>query len=215
MTTPETHRRAKWKRGSALINKVCALLASVALVSSGPGHAKQSPDSMQVRSAQESAALQPSPEMKKLSDAFTGDWIVRESFEVDATRHGMGRQGTASFRLGPGFSLIENYQSNGSAGELHFLAMLWWDQSARVYRLLTCANNDGCELRGTAQWQGNTLLNSWQEDVDGRQATFNDSFTDITPSGFRLVSEGSVSGKLIWRVVTKYSRSQKRKPQGK
>ena len=97
------------------------------------------------------AQLLPSPEMQRLFDAFTGEWAVSESFEISPSRHGQTRQGTASFRAGPGFSLIEDYQSNGSAGKLNFLAVLWWDQSAKSYRLLTCANNDGCEVRGTAK----------------------------------------------------------------
>jgi hypothetical protein len=29
---------------------------------------------------------------------------------------------------------------------------------------------------------------------------------DILPSSFRLVSEGTVGGKAIWRVITKYER---------
>src|SRR6266496_6275039 len=90
-----------------------------------------------------STELCASPEMQKLIDAFVGDWVVSENFEVSASRQDQTRQGTASFRAGPGFSLIEDYKSNGSAGELNFLGILWWDQAARVYRLLTCVNNDG------------------------------------------------------------------------
>src|SRR3981081_1028622 len=104
-----------------------------------------------------------SPEMQKLIDAFVGDWVGSENFEVSASRQGQTRQGTASFRAGPGFSLIEDYKSNGSAGELNFLGILWWDQPTRVYRLLTCSNNDGCQVRGNAKWEGNALVNSWEE----------------------------------------------------
>lgn len=87
---------------------------------------------------------QPSREMQRLLDVFVGSWTVSESFEVSASKPGKARQGTASFRVGPGLSLVEDYKSNGSAGELSFLALLWWDRSTRLYRLLTCANNDGC-----------------------------------------------------------------------
>jgi hypothetical protein len=152
------------------------------------------------------ADLRPSAEMQRLLDAFRGDWTVSESFEVSESRQGRTRQGTASFRAGPGFSLIEDYKSNGSAGELNFLALLWWDESAKVYRLLTCANNDGCEVRGTAQWEGNRLVNSWDEEINGKKVALTDSFEDISPSGFRLVSEGSADGKIVWRVITKYTR---------
>src|SRR5262249_12735436 len=145
--------------------------------------------------------LQPSPEMRRLFDAFVGQWAVTESFEVSASRQGKARTGTASFREGPGFSLIEDYRSNGSAGELRFLALVWWDPSAQVYRLLTCANNDGCQLRGTLKWEGNALVNSWEEKINEKPATFKDSFVDISRSSFRLVSEGSADGKTIWHVT--------------
>lgn len=153
-----------------------------------------------------STELRPSPEMQKLFDAFRGKWSVSESFEVSASQQGKTRQGVALFHAGPGFSLIEDYKSNGSAGDLNFLALLWWDQAAQAYRLFTCANNDGCAVRGTAKWDGNALVNSWQEEINGKPATFKDSFVDISPSAFRLVSEGSSNGKTIWRVITKYRR---------
>src|SRR5215831_18045869 len=70
-----------------------------------------------------SAEFRPSPEMQKLFDAFVGSWRVSESFEVSASRQGKIRKGTASFRTGPGSSLIEDYESDGSAGALKFLAL--------------------------------------------------------------------------------------------
>jgi hypothetical protein len=154
--------------------------------------------------------LQPSPEMQRIIDTFSGNWTVRETFEVSASRQGKTRQGTASFRVGPGFSLIEDYRSGGSAGSLRFLALLWWDQTAQVYRLLTCANNDGCSMRGTVIWEGKELVNSWEETVDGKTARFKDSFVDIQPTSFRLVSEGSTGEKTIWRVITEYTRPERK-----
>lgn len=154
--------------------------------------------------------FRPSPEMQRLFDVFNGKWKVAEHFEISGSRQGGSRLGTASFRSGPGFSLIEDYTSKGSAGPLHFFALLWWDQSAQAYRLLTCANNDGCRMRGTAKWEGNTLVNSWTQDESGKPVAFRDSFEDISPRGFRLVSEGMSGGKIIWRVVTQYTRLKAR-----
>jgi len=156
----------------------------------------------------DSDEFQPVPEMQRLVDTFAGEWRVSETFalEVGTPRQEKTRQGTVSFRVGPGVSLIEDYRSNGSAGNLRFLGLLWWDQSAQLYRLLTCANNEGCRLRGTAKSEGRDLVNSWEEKVDGKVATFKDSFVDILPTSFRLVSEGTAEGKAIWRVITKYER---------
>lgn len=150
--------------------------------------------------------VQPAPEMQKLYDAFVGNWQVTESFEISTERQGKNRVGTARFRMAPGVSLIEEYQSTGSAGSLSFMALLWWDPSAQIYRLLTCTNNDGCQLRGTARREGKELVNSWREDVGGKSAKFKDSFVDLSPSSCCLVSEGTAKGKTIWRVITRYKR---------
>ena len=191
------------------MNRIGTSAAFIALLGAlwggthNPGATGQKPVRSEVRT---------SAEMQKLADAFDGVWNVTETFEVSASQQGKTRRGIASFRLGPGVSLIEDYQSNGSAGELKFFALLWWDQSVRVYRLLTCANNDGCRLRGTAKWEGQEFVNSWEENVDGETVNLKDSFVDISPSSFRLISEGTEDGKKVWRVITKYERKEKGKP---
>jgi hypothetical protein len=152
----------------------------------------------------------PSPEMRRVLDAFVGDWDVEETFEVSARHRGEGRRGTATFREGAGPALVEVYRSDGSAGPLRFLGVLWWDAAAARYRFLTCANADGCEVRGTARWEGAALVNSWEEDVAGKRAAFRDAFVDISQDAFRLVSEGTADGKTIWRVVTRYTRRKGR-----
>jgi hypothetical protein len=185
------------------MNRILTTAALMALLGVWHGHSQQ-PDATGPKSA--SGEFRPVPEMQKLLDAFSGDWQVSENFGVGRSHQGETRKGTATFRAGPGYSLIEDYKSTGSAGSLTFLGLLWWDHSAHVYRLLTCANNDGCQLRGTAKWDGKDLVNSWDEKVDGKTATFKDSFVDISPSSFRLVSEGSEDGKTIWHVITEYKR---------
>ena len=185
------------------MNRIGIAVAFMALL--GSWGQTQKPDATVLKSL--NSEERPSPQMQRLFDAFVGSWQVTETFEISGSRQGKMRQGKASFRAGPGPSLIEDYRSTGSAGELDFLAFLWWDQPAGVYRLLTCANNDGCELRGTAKWQGKEFVNSWEEKVDGKTAIFQDSFVDFSPSSFRLISEGVANDKTIWRVITKYERS--------
>jgi hypothetical protein len=58
--------------------------------------------------------------MERLRNAFVGKWTVKEAFEVSASKRGKTREGSPP--SGPGFSLTEDSQSNGSGGELHFLA---------------------------------------------------------------------------------------------
>jgi len=148
----------------------------------------------------------PSPEIKKLLQAFAGNWSVSENFEVSATKQGRTRRGVCTIQEAPGFSMAEDCQTNGSAGELRFLAVLWWDSKADAYQFFTCANRDGCAIRGTARWEGNSLVNTWIEEDHGKQAAYKDSFVDITPTSFTLVSEGITDGTPVWRVITKYIR---------
>ena len=155
-----------------------------------------------------SPSLNPSAEIDRLLKAFGGDWNVSEDFEVSASKQGQSRQGYATFTAGPGFSLVENYRSSGSAGDLSFLGILWWDPKSNAYPFFTCTNDNGCNIRGNARWEGKNLVNTWQEEVDGKQATFKDSFVDISPASFTLISEGVSDGSPIWRVVTKYVRTK-------
>src|SRR5215469_18156010 len=103
--------------GAASMNKFATTAASIVLfcVALGPtkktGTAAPKWDSDEIR---------PSAEMQRLVDTFSGKWRVSETFELEVgtPRPGKTRQGTASFRLGPGVSLIEDYRSAGSAGSL-------------------------------------------------------------------------------------------------
>ena len=151
-------------------------------------------------------SLRPSPAMARLYRAFLGEWIVHESFEVGGSERGATRDGTATFREGAGFSLVEDYRSDGTAGELRFLALFWWDPGAGAYPLMTCANSRGCAMRGTARWEGDTLVNAWDVVEGGKKVSHRDSFIDISPGSFRLVSEGVSEGKTEWRVMTRYTR---------
>jgi hypothetical protein len=158
----------------------------------------------------EKQQLHPSAEMERLRKAFAGDWSVSENFAISASKQGATRHGRATFTVGPGFSLVENYRSTGSAGDLRFLGILWWDPKSNAYQFFTCANDEGCALRGTARWEGNNLVNTWEEEVNGKPALFKDSFVDISPDSFTLISEGVSDGTPIWRVTTRYVRGNTR-----
>ena len=96
------------------------------------------PDALPVAAA--SAA---SPSMNKLFRVFVGDWTVSETFQRNEFfPRGGERKGEARFTVGTGgTSLIEDYHSNGSAGKLDFLLVIWWVPDARVYKVFTCSNS--------------------------------------------------------------------------
>jgi hypothetical protein len=196
------------------MRKSCSVLTLLVISCGAWGQPQKSDASDNTKRSAESR-VRASPEMGRLLNAFVGKWVVKETFEVSASKQGRTREGTATFRAGPGFSLIEEYRSNGSAGDLRFLALLWWDPKSQVYPLLTCANNDGCRLRGTARWEGMNLVNTWEEEIEGKKISFKDSFVDISPSSFTLVSEGLGDGTAVWRVTTKYTKQTTKQPANK
>ena len=131
------------------------------------------------------------PEMHKLFRAFLGRWTVKETFERNEFSPGGGsRSGTARFTVGSGgTSLIEDYHANGSAGRLDFLAVIWWDPGAKAYRVFTCANGrDACSMRGAAAWAGDSFVNDYDQSLNGISTKLEDSFSQITPNSFKLVS---------------------------
>jgi hypothetical protein len=195
------------------MKKSCGVLTLLAISCGAWGQPQKSHASDTKRPAE--TEVRASPEMERLLNAFVGKWLVKETFQVDASKKGRTRDGTANFRAGPGFSLIEEYRSNGSAGDLRFLALLWWDPKSQVYRLLACANNDGCRLRGTARWEGMSLVNTWDEEIEGKKMFFQDSFVDISPSSFTLVSKGLGDAAVVWRVTTKYTKQTTEVPPDK
>jgi hypothetical protein len=152
------------------------------------------------------SAFQTPPEMRRLLETFVGEWNVSENFEVSATKQGRTRQGSCDIKAGPGVSMLEDCRTNGSAGELQFLAVLWWDANADAYQFFSCANASGCAMRGTARWEGNRLVNRWEEEDKGKRVAFQDSFVDFSPTSFTLISEGISDKVPLWRVVTRYVR---------
>src|SRR5437764_11285857 len=72
-------------------------------------------------------------EVQKLLRSFEGTWSVFESFQKSEFFPKAGaRTGTAKITPGPGrLSLIEDYHSSGSAGNLDLLAVTWWGNAAQ------------------------------------------------------------------------------------
>jgi hypothetical protein len=65
------------------------------------------------------------------------------------------------------------------------------------------------------RWEGMSLVNIWEEEIEGKKISFKDSFVDISPSSFTLVSEGLRDGTAVWRVTTKYTKQTTKQPADK
>jgi hypothetical protein len=154
--------------------------------------------------------------MNKLFRLFVGDWTVSEAFHKNEFfPKGGERKGEAHFTIGTGgTSLIEDYHSNGSAGKLDFLLVTWWDSEARVYKVFTCSNNPDHAggLRGTACWEGDTLVNEYEDTVNGKQLKFQDRFTKMNTGGVALVAGIVRAGKDFQPLITTIYRRKIRGP---
>ena len=178
----------------------CCLLCGVAFLFS-PALA-QSPDSTA------------SPEMAQLAKVFAGDWNT-----VEIVQHGKpvpddaGRHGTVHVRLaGGGTALVSEGQSVGTVGgELRWFITIWWDPNEKRYRFLTCFKtlaDAGCELRGTAHWDGETFVNDYEEVISGKRTKMQDLWTDIAPDSHTLTEAHDIGNGVMKPYVVSHSTRQ-------
>src|SRR5881275_345203 len=132
------------------------------------------------------------PEMARLAKVLAGDWNTVEVVQHgQPVAEGAGRRGTIQVRLtGGGTALVSEGHSVGTVGgDLRWFITIWWDSNAKTYRFLTCFKTSaaaGCELRGTAHWEGETFVNDYEEVIDGKRTRIQDLWTDITPNSHKL-----------------------------
>lgn len=150
---------------------------------------------------------QPSSEMQKLISTFTGTWLLSETYEPsEGMPSGGVGQGQQIWRTGPGeFSLIEEYHSKSSRGEISGLSVTWWDEKAQGYRALWCVNTNpgGCiVMANLAKWEGNQFIVGDQFERNGKKFTFKEVVSDITPSSFTQTLYQGESGGELSRLMT-------------
>jgi hypothetical protein len=137
------------------------------------------------------ANVQPTQETKRLFEAFAGDWDTLEKRErTQFFPTGGERKGRSHVRLAAGGAmLVMEGHSDGSAGPLSYIIVIWWDKDANLYRYFTCFKDagSGCEVRGEARWDGDKFVNDYEEVVNGHKMKFRDTFQDITPNSHTLV----------------------------
>jgi hypothetical protein len=164
---------------SAARTAILVLAVVVAVVSQG------------LASAQENSAPV-SPEMAKLSEALAGDWNTTETMvRSQFFPNGGARRGHSHVALtAGGRALMSEVHSDGSAGKLDGVVIVWWEKTAGAYRFFTCFNDSDqpCRVRGSAHWEGETFVNDYEEMMDGKKVKFRDSFINITSKSHDLVA---------------------------
>jgi hypothetical protein len=60
------------------------------------------------------------------------------------------------------------------------------------------SGESGCEVRGTARWDGDTFVNEYQAVIDGRKVRARDVWTNVTANSFTL-TEAIDTGNGTWK----------------
>ena len=125
--------------------------------------------------------------------------------------NGGERHGTSHCALETGgTALVCAGQSDGSAGKLNHLIVIWWDEHAKLYGFFTCFKDkagSGCRVRGTAHWNGGVFVNEYSEKVDGKETKMQDSFIGITPNSHTLTAAiETADGKMKTLINTRSTR---------
>jgi len=145
-----------------------------------------------------------------LFEAFAGDLGYQREKRANAISPNGGQsKGRSRIRLGAGgATLLREGHSDGTAGPLRYIIVVWWDKDASLYGYFTCFQDtgSGCEVRGTAHWDGEKFANDYEEVVDGKKLRFRDTFQDITANSHTLVfawikDDGSMELVIISKAV--------------
>ena len=143
--------------------------------------------------------------MGRLAKALVGDWNTTETMEPGKLfPNGGSRNGVVHVRLAAGgTTLIYEVHSDGSAGKLHGMLVIWWDKEANLYRVFVCFNNPGhpCEMRGIARWEGDSFVNDYEQTVKGNKTSWRDSFT-FTPTSHTLVAAMRTRDGMMQTLIT-------------
>ena len=147
------------------------------------------------------------PEMEKLAKALVGDWNTTETMEsAENFPSGGSRHGIVHVSLAAGgTTLIYEVHSDGSAGKLDGMLLIWWDKDANLYRVFVCFNKPSHpgEMRGTTHWQGDSFVNDYEETVKGRKTAWRDTFTFTATSHTLVAAMKTADGVTRTQITTK------------
>ena len=155
-----------------------------------------------------------SPEMARLAKVFAGDWNTVEVMQRGKpVPDGAGRRGTVHVRVAGGWTVLvsEGHSVGTVGGDLQWFITIWWDPNTKCYRFLTCFRTPadaGCELRGTAHWDGDTFVNDYEEVINGKRTKMQDLWTDITPNSHTLTESHDAGNGVMKPYVVSHNTRQ-------
>jgi hypothetical protein len=154
----------------------------------------------------------PHDSMKSLISTFAGSWTIHLSSDNSGReRNESAGNGEEIWRAGPGSnSLIEEYHSTGTEGEIAGLGIFWHEESRNGFKVFWCDNTApvACRtLHNKFAWKEGRLVLSEERYEKGKKHVFQETFAFDTPDSFTqtLATVGSLRPFLIIRATRKVS----------
>jgi len=145
------------------------------------------------------SAPQPSPEIRSLTKALTGEWSLNVKFEPNASApNGLANTGEETWRPGPGgFTLLEEEHLRMPEGDLFLLGVLWWNTATKSLHGMECQNllPYTCDVKGaqndiTMNWDGKEfVIDEMETSKSGKKSVWREVWSDITPNSFTQTGE--------------------------
>jgi hypothetical protein len=151
---------------------------------------------------------QPAPEMKRLAKALIGTWNVAEKIMPNPMmpKGGTGK-GMDTVRIGPGStSILSDYKGN-SMGNFVGHGIMSWSPEKKVYESVWVDSMmPGGILTATGNWEGEDLVFTGKDTVEGKQTESRQTYSNIKPDSFTFTLEVGPEGKLEKFMVLEYKR---------
>src|SRR5579863_8465789 len=140
--------------------------------------------------------------MKSVIKTFAGSWAIHLSSDgTHGEGNGSAGNGEEIWRAGPGSnSLIEEYHSTGTEGEIAGLGIFWREENGQGFKVFWCDNTApvACRtLHNTADWKEGRLVLSEERYEKGKKHIFQEIFAFDTPDSFtQTLWDGDSAGSL-------------------
>ncbi len=145
----------------------------------------------------------PGPEMVKLK-GMVGAWNVAETIETSPMGPGGKGHGVSHVTLGPGgLSILIDYRSN--AGHMKGYkghGVVAWDAGAKTYKQAWTDNMAPMIMVSTGTWEGDKLIMNSEGTLMGKPFKGHDTMTGVGTDTMTLVSEMSLDGSPMAKVMT-------------
>ncbi|MDE3245345.1 MAG: DUF1579 family protein [Acidobacteriota bacterium] len=183
--------------------RLALFLALGLAVAAVPLSAQDKADDKKAPPTMASMMNKPGPEAAKLK-GMVGTWNVEETME--ASPMGPAGKGRAISRvtLGPGgLSIIIDYRSiGGHMKGYRGHGVVAWDGEAKAYKQVWADNMAPMLMVSTGKWEGDKLVMDSEGTMMGKPFKAHDTLSGIGTDAFTLVSEMSMDGGPMAKMMT-------------